>query len=155
MNTRNNSNALTVADVVIVLNEVFPESSYGAIPTTDQRDALVLDAEIAERARTLARSAGIEPMLGRRPRALSQGERQRAAICRALIAQPSLLLADEPTGNLDPASSERVLELLIGEARARGATLLMVTHDHTLLDAFDRVIDVGELGPGTASRSEA
>ena len=63
------------------------------------------------------------------------------AVCRALIAEPELILADEPTGNLDPANKNRVLDILIDYAEAHAATLLMVTHDRDLLGRFQRVID--------------
>ena len=71
---------------------------------------------------------------------LSQGERQRVALCRALLLQPQLLLADEPTGNLDPENSRRMVDLLLQEARRSQATLVMVTHDHSLLPLFDRTL---------------
>ncbi|MGB3564026.1 MAG: ATP-binding cassette domain-containing protein, partial [Thermoanaerobaculia bacterium] len=73
-----------------------------------------------------------------------QGERQRVAVCRALLAEPDLLLADEPTGNLDPTNKDRVLELFLESAAASGATLVTVTHDHDLLPRFERVIDFRE-----------
>ncbi|MBC8325646.1 MAG: ABC transporter ATP-binding protein [Verrucomicrobia subdivision 3 bacterium] len=72
---------------------------------------------------------------------LSQGEQQRVAICRALLPRPELLLADEPTGNLDPKNKDRILDQLFQQAESAEATLVMVTHDHALLDRFDRVID--------------
>ncbi|MFT5734633.1 MAG: putative ABC transport system ATP-binding protein [Paracoccaceae bacterium] len=99
----------------------------------------------AQRARELSSTLGIAPLLGRVPARLSQGERQRVAIARALVASPSLILCDEPTGNLDPAAAGSVLDLLLSQAREHDAALLMVTHDHTLLQRFDRVIDVTEL----------
>jgi len=105
--------------------------------------ALRLDEAARGRARGLADDLGIAHLLARRPQRLSQGERQRVAIGRALVTEPSLLLADEPTGNLDPDSTRVVLDLLVRQARARGATLLVVTHDHSLLDAFDQVIELG------------
>ena len=74
------------------------------------------------------------------PREMSQGERQRVAICRALITGPRLILADEPTGSLDPENQNRVVELLQSTTAAAGAGLVMVTHDHELLDAFDTVV---------------
>ncbi|MEM6471567.1 MAG: ABC transporter ATP-binding protein [Planctomycetota bacterium] len=74
---------------------------------------------------------------------LSQGERQRVAIGRALITQPKLILADEPTGNLDPANKQRVLDLLIAGAELHNASLIMVTHDHNLLDRFPTHYEVG------------
>jgi len=103
--------------------------------------ALRLDPAARERARALADRLGIGDKLGRRPDSLSQGERQRAAVCRALVVDPPLLLADEPTGNLDPATKLRVLDLLFDVARERDATLVTVTHDHELLPRFDRVLD--------------
>ena len=72
---------------------------------------------------------------------LSQGEQQRTAIGRALLPKPRLILADEPTGNLDPVSKTQVLDLLFDQSKEYESTLMMVTHDHTLLDRFDRVID--------------
>ena len=107
--------------------------------------ALTLNEEVRERVLALATSAGIEALLDRHPRELSMGERQRVAICRALITRPSVVLADEPTGNLDPTTSLRVLELLLTEVRASGASLVMVTHDYSLLDSLDRVVDLAEL----------
>jgi putative ABC transport system ATP-binding protein len=103
--------------------------------------ALRLDPAVRERARALAGSVGIGDKLGRFADRLSQGERQRVAVCRALLAEPPLLLADEPTGNLDPANKDRVLDILLDHARQSGATLLTVTHDRDLLERFDRVID--------------
>jgi putative ABC transport system ATP-binding protein len=96
---------------------------------------------VRERAVALARRVGVGDKLDRNARRLSQGERQRAAVCRALIAEPALLLADEPTGNLDPANKKRVLDILFDSARESGVTLLSVTHDHDLLGRFGRVID--------------
>ncbi len=72
---------------------------------------------------------------------LSHGEKQRVAICRSLIASPGLVLADEPTGNLDADNKHNILNILFEETRKRGATLVMVTHDRELLDGFDQVID--------------
>jgi len=93
------------------------------------------------RAAELAESVGIGDKLGRRPSQLSQGERQRVAVCRALIAEPRVLLADEPTGNLDPSNKGRVLDILLEHAERRGASVLTVTHDHDLLGRFERTID--------------
>ena len=83
-------------------------------------------------------------MIRRNVNHLSQGERQRVGVCRALLTNPSLLLADEPTGNLDPSNKGRVLDILFDFARETGATLLTVTHDRELLGRFDRVIDFKE-----------
>jgi putative ABC transport system ATP-binding protein len=88
---------------------------------------------------------GLEDKLRRRIQQLSQGERQRVAICRALITRPALLLADEATGNLDPANKERILKVLFAYVRDRQATLVAVTHDEALLAAFDTAIDLSHL----------
>lgn len=93
-----------------------------------------------QRADELMNSVGLLPLAGRSVARLSQGERQRVAICRALLLQPSVVLADEPTGNLDPLNANRIVELLLSESKRSGATFMMVTHDHSLLKHFDRVI---------------
>ena len=100
------------------------------------------DADTGARLSRLAEETGIGARLRRYPDQLSHGERQRAAICRALIAAPDLILADEPTGNLDPENKRRVLDLLLGQVAGYGATLVMVTHDHDLLEPFDRVVQM-------------
>ncbi len=112
--------------------------------------SLRLEPAVRERARELAQRVGIGDLLGRFVGRLSQGERQRAAVCRALVTEPWLLLADEPTGNLDPANKGRVLDILFEYAREAGATLLAVTHDHDLLDRFARVIDFKTFQPEPA-----
>ena len=100
-----------------------------------------IDAQARERADHLGASCGLAGKLHRHPKALSQGEQQRVALCRALIMQPKLVLADEATGNLDPANKAAILDLLFERTADQGATLLAVTHDHELLPRFDRVID--------------
>ncbi len=112
--------------------------------------ALTLTAEVRHRVDELAGATGITALLGDKPGRLSQGERQRVAICRALVTRPRLLLADEPTGSLDPANQQRIVTLLRSVAEAAGAGLVMVTHDHNLLSHFDRVIDLPTVkGGGT------
>ena len=106
--------------------------------------ALNLDSTVRQRARMLAEEMGIGDKLKRRATDLSQGEKQRAAICRALLPQPKLILADEATGNLDPENKTRILDLLFDAVAEHGATLLAVTHDHELLKRFDRVVDFHE-----------
>jgi len=103
--------------------------------------SLRLDAAVRQRAVFLLQSVGIGDMLDRYPDQLSQGEKQRVAVCRALLVSPSLLLADEPTGNLDPANKGRVLDILLDYATENEATLVTVTHDSDLLSRFERVID--------------
>lgn len=105
---------------------------------------LTRDAELE--AEKLCDSIGLKSLTERLPNRLSHGERQRVAIARALVTRPQLLFADEPTGNLDPTSRDRIVDLLFHEARSRGTTLLVATHDHTLLDRFDRVIDFAQPG---------
>jgi putative ABC transport system ATP-binding protein len=103
--------------------------------------SLELDKSVRRRAAELAKEVGIGGYLGRYVRHLSQGERQRVSVCRALLAQPPLILADEPTGNLDPTNKDRVLDILFDYCAKHDATLVTVTHDHDLLPRFERIID--------------
>ena len=113
--------------------------------------ALKLTAGVKQRARELAGRADIGDKLGRYTGELSQGEKQRVAICRALLPGPKLVFADEATGNLDPRNKGRILDLLFDNVAEHGATLLAVTHDHELLPRFDRVVDFLEFHtPGPA-----
>jgi len=106
---------------------------------------LKLSDTARERAVNLAKRTDIYDKLNRYPDQLSQGERQRVAVCRAVVTNPELLLADEPTGNLDPENKSKVLDLLLDMAREHKATLVTVTHDHDLAARFDRVIDFAAL----------
>ncbi|MEM7566042.1 MAG: ABC transporter ATP-binding protein [Pseudomonadota bacterium] len=106
---------------------------------------LRLSAEVRERARSLLAQFGLGEKARRRPARLSQGERHRVAIARALVTRPKVILADEATGNLDPANKAAALDLLFAQAAETGAALLCVTHDHELLPRFDRVIDFADL----------
>ncbi len=107
--------------------------------------ALPLTAAVRHRAHGLAEAMGIGHLLARPPARLSQGERQRVALCRALVTEPELILADEPTGNLDPDTAGVILDLLFAQVERSGAALLMVTHDHAILHRFDRTIDLRTL----------
>ena len=98
-----------------------------------------------DRCEELARNVGLSEKLGRRPLQLSTGEKQRVAICRALIASPAVILADEPTGSLDPSTSTEILELLLQQAAHYKSTVLVVTHDHSQLDRFSKTIDMATL----------
>lgn len=104
-------------------------------------DALNLEPDVRNRAVMLAEQMGVGDKLQRYPAELSQGERQRVAICRALLPEPKVILADEATGNLDPKNKTHILELLFQTVDDHVATLLAVTHDHELLPHFDRVVN--------------
>ncbi|MEO2019501.1 MAG: ABC transporter ATP-binding protein [Fuerstiella sp.] len=96
--------------------------------------------ELRSRAEKLLHQVGLHNRMTHRPAALSGGERQRVAVCRALIYQPSLLLADEPTGNLDPATADTVGQLLLTMAAEHDAALLCVTHSDELASQFPHVV---------------
>ncbi len=122
----------------------------------------------AEAASQLLGEVGLEQRLDHFPNQLSGGERQRVALCRALLLEPPLLLADEPTGNLDPATGEQVFELLRGMALRHGTTMVLVTHNPELarrcarlflledgiLKPFNELAGVGGIGKGTGESPE-
>jgi ABC-type lipoprotein export system ATPase subunit len=112
--------------------------------------ALRLTPVTKRRAEQLARETGLEHRLHYFPHCLSQGEKQRVAICRAMLPEPPLLLADEPTGNLDPSSKHRVVDLLFQQIEQTGATLLMVSHDTEIAKRFPRVINCLDFAAGGA-----
>ena len=109
-----------------------------------------LTAAIKDKATQLLDSCGLAAHAKKSVTKLSQGERQRVAICRALLTSPSLILADEPTGNLDPVTSTSILDMLLAAVSDLPTTLVMVTHDHSLLPRFDHVVDFNQC---LASRS--
>jgi putative ABC transport system ATP-binding protein len=103
--------------------------------------ALRLTSDVRRRVAQLAEETGLTHRLRYFPHRLSQGERQRVAICRAMLPEPPLLLADEPTGNLDPSAKHQVVDLLFQQLDRTGATLVMVTHDMEIAGRFAHVID--------------
>ncbi len=96
------------------------------------------------RAVELLETVGLGHRLKHRPRELSGGEMQRAAIARALIAEPELLLADEPTGNLDQATGQEIIRILRTLNRQQNLTIVMVTHDRAVADQADRIVRLAE-----------
>ncbi len=126
----------------------FVFQSYQLIPTLTALENVLLPAELAgedsaparDRARELLKTVGLEERLDHYPVQLSGGEQQRVALARAFIRKPPLLLADEPTGNLDSVNGKHVLELLLSLNRSEGATLVLVTHDRELASHATRII---------------
>ncbi len=100
---------------------------------------------LRERIDSIADQLQLKSLLHRYPDQLSQGERQRVAIGRAIFQQPKLILADEPTGNLDPVTAAQSLDLLFQAVEQSNATLVMVTHDHSLLSRFSRRVEMAQL----------
>jgi putative ABC transport system ATP-binding protein len=96
----------------------------------------VIDEKVGRAAGIL----GLTPYLARYPRQLSGGQRQRVAIARALVTDPPLLLADEPTGNLDSATKREIMQLLLQLNRERGITIAMVTHEPDMAEYAQRII---------------
>ncbi len=123
--------------------------SFHLVPSLTALGNVMLPLEIAERgnirqnarqiATTMLERVGLAERAGHYPMQLSGGEQQRVAIARALVHQPRLLLADEPTGNLDAKTGERVIELLFGLNRETGSTMIMVTHDEAIASKCQRV----------------
>jgi putative ABC transport system ATP-binding protein len=101
---------------------------------------LLLQRPDAARVQAMLDAVGLSGLGARLPQELSGGQLQRVAIARALVHGPRLLLADEPTGNLDPATASRVLEVLRAQARASGAALVLVTHSAAAAGLADRVL---------------
>ena len=104
-----------------------------------------LDFDLRQRARDLLESVGLGDRMGHPPARLSGGEQQRVAIARALINHPTVLLADEPTGNLDPRTGKEVLDVLREQQRTGHQTLILVTHDPQIAAAADRRIQLEQL----------
>ena len=114
-----------------VENVLLPRMLGGRATASDRADA-----------ETLLRQVGLGHRLNHRPGALSGGEMQRVAIARAFVTAPAIILADEPTGNLDSATGSEVLRLLREQAETRGATVVMVTHDARAAAVGNRLIEI-------------
>lgn len=129
----------------------FVFQSYQLIPTLTAEENVLLPAEllgmkgdIAQRARQLLRRVGLEHRGHHYPVQLSGGEQQRVALARAFITSPPILMADEPTGNLDSANGQHVLDLLLELNRDEQTTLVLVTHDTKLAQYADRIITLSD-----------
>jgi putative ABC transport system ATP-binding protein len=107
---------------------------------------LLLGRPDAARVEAMLQAVGLGGLGARLPQSLSGGQLQRVAIARALVHSPRLLLADEPTGNLDPATASRVLDVLASEARRERAALVLVTHSEAAASRADRVLHLGADG---------
>lgn len=125
----------------------FVFQSYNLVATLTAEENVMLPLELQgrygdsqERARELLEAVGLAKRRGHYPAQLSGGEQQRVAIARAFACSPSILLADEPTGNLDSATGDRVLAMLLALNRSQGATLILVTHDPALSRLTDRIV---------------
>ena len=138
---------------------------FHLLPTLDVRENVALplllegrpEREALSLADALLAEVGLTSRATARPHTLSGGEMQRAAVARALVHEPALVLADEPTGNLDSRSAVQVVELLASLVRRHGSTLVMVTHSREAADAADRVVTLSDGcvvsdTPQTASR---
>jgi lipoprotein-releasing system ATP-binding protein len=125
---------------VYQFHHLLPEFSACENVAIPQMIAGVACADAEKRARKLLEGLGLGARLSHRPAALSGGEQQRVAIARALANNPSLILADEPTGNLDPATADAVFALFVAQAKARGLCALVATHNMELARRMDRVV---------------
>ena len=120
--------------------------SYHLIPTLTAQENVAVPLELAgrrgagDRARALLAELGLAGRAHHYPVQLSGGEQQRVAVARAIALEPPLLLADEPTGNLDSATGKQIIDLLVGANRRLGRTLVLVTHDPALAAHADRVV---------------
>lgn len=103
---------------------------------------LRLTPTVRERASSLLSELGLQGKERRRPARLSQGERQRVSLARALVTEPPLILADEPTTGLDPVRTQAVVDLLTRLCAERGVTLVLVSHEQAVVDRLDRAYDV-------------
>lgn len=129
---------------VYQFHHLLPEFSAAENIILPQLANGVSNRAAAARAADLLSRVGLSARADHRPAALSGGEQQRVAFCRALANAPALLLADEPTGNLDPETSDRVFDMLMGLVRDTGLSALIATHNHDLARRMDRVIRLNQ-----------
>jgi len=130
----------------------FVFQSYQLIPTLTAEENVLLPHELAggdvkagmARARDLLKSVGLDDRMDHYPVQLSGGEQQRVALARAFMGKPPILMADEPTGNLDSVNGAHVLDLLISLNQREGTTLVLVTHDRTLTARADRIVTLSD-----------
>ena len=126
----------------------FVFQSFHLVPSLTAHENVMLPLELAGRpdargtAQGVLTQVGLGPRLGHDPRQLSGGEQQRVAIARAFVTRPSVLFADEPTGNLDTATGHRVIELLFDLNAANGTTLVLVTHDREIAARCGRLVEL-------------
>ena len=125
----------------VAQNVALPLMLLGRKDTTAEVDAML-------------EAVGLAGLGARLPQQLSGGQLQRVAIARALVHSPGLLLADEPTGNLDPTTATRVMDVLIGQTRATGASLVLVTHSVAAATRADRVLHLTSLGIAEAPQAD-
>jgi len=127
----------------------FVFQSFQLLPGLSALENVMLPLELtgetdaSDRARAMLEQVGLDHRAGHQPLQLSGGEQQRVALARAFVSQPALLFADEPTGNLDSETGEKVIELMFSLREQQGSAVVLVTHDNALAERCDRVLRMG------------